>query len=176
MPIPLQYFAVCNLSPKQTSRLALICTWQVDVRRKKTVNAKQKGYINVKLRLKQYPLFLLTGRFIHISSTTDESLSKTVSFISPPEVSGSTPFSLLPFTLLHLHWDHKLLKIKPCFQSVRRASQCQGPSHPLSHLQRHLCGKICLPLSIPLSVICVYISQAPTHNPAYITSSHKATS
>lgn len=39
------------------------------------------------------------------------------------------PLHSPPLPLVHLHWDHKLLKMKPCFQSVRRASQCQGLSH-----------------------------------------------
>lgn len=77
---------------------------------------------------------------------------------------GLSQFSLpSPFKLLSQCWDHKLLNIKPCFQSVRHAIQCQGPSHPLLHLWRHLGGKICVPLHT--LVICTCIIQEATHTP-----------
>lgn len=127
------------------------------------LNAKQRKAFeqHVKLRSNPSHLFLLAGRLS--STSADESLSWTMSFISPPKVSPSTPSPPLPFTLPSTHWDHKLLNIKPCFQSVRRASRCQGPSHPVLHLWRHLGGKICLSLPTPLSPICAYIIQAATH-------------
>lgn len=132
-------------------------------RERKTERKTEEGFLkqHVKLRSKQSHLFLLAGRLS--STSADESLSWTMSFISPPKVSPGTPSPLLPFILLSLRWDHKLLNIKPCFQSVRRASRCQGPSHPLLHLWRHLGGKICLSLRTPLSLICACIIQAATH-------------
>lgn len=138
----------------------------------------EEGFLkHVKLRSKQSHLFLLAGRLS--STSADESLSWKMSFISPPKVSPGTPSPLLPCTLLSLRWDHKLLNIKPCFQSVRRASQCQGPSHPLLHLWRHLDGKSCLPLHIPLSLICTCITQPPPISkctpPSPPTPPHKAT-
>lgn len=79
----------------------------------------------------------------------------------------SLPFlpliSSLPSPLTSSHWDHKLLNIKPCFQSVRRGSRCQGPSDRLLHLRRHLGGKICLCLCISLSLGHICIIQAPTY-------------
>lgn len=93
-----------------------------------------------------------------------ESLSWTMSFVSTLKVSICTHFPLFLPILFHLHWDHKLLNTKPCFQSVRCTSQCQGPWHPPLHLWRHLCGKLCLHLCISLSVICTCIIQALTHH------------
>lgn len=134
----------------------------MDVRKRegKSECKMEEGFLkrHVKLRSKQSHLFLLAGRLS--STSADESLSWTMSFTSPPKVSPSTPSPLLPFTLLSLCWDHKLLNIKPCFQSVRHTSRCQGPLHPVLHLWRHLGGKICLPLTEPLSLICACIIQA----------------
>lgn len=126
----------------------------------------EEGFLqpHVKLRWKQPHLSPLAGRLS--STSADESLSWTMSFISPPKVSAGTPSPLLPLTLLSLHRDHKLPNIKPCFQSVRCGSQCQGPSYPLLHLWRHLDGKICLSSHTPLSLIRTCIIQAATHTPA----------
>lgn len=126
----------------------------------KTKCKTKEGFLkqHVKLRSKQSHLFLLAGRLS--STSADESLSWKMSFISPPKVSPGTPSPLLPFTLLSLHWDHKLLNIKPCFQSVRRASRCQGPSHPLLHLWRHLGGKICLSPYTLVSDMCMHHSSS----------------
>lgn len=159
----------CYLSGRAASGLAQYCTYRGKVvsEKERTSECKtEDGFLeqHVRLRSKRSHLFLLAGRLS--STSADESLSWRMSFISPPKVSAGTPSLLLPSTLPSLHGDHKLLNIKPCFQSVRRASQCQGPSHPLLHLRRHLGGKISLPLHTPLSLICACIIQAATHTPS----------
>lgn len=100
--------------------------------------------------------------FVPVSraSIIDICLSRNMPFSSHLKVSRSTLFPLLPFTLLSLGCNHKLLNIKPCFQSVRLASRSQGPSHPLLHFQRHLYEKS-TSVHIPLTHISTCITQPP---------------
>lgn len=69
-------------------------------------------------------LSLFAGRLP--STSADESLSWRIVLYFTSRCSP------LPLPLLPRRGDHKLLNIKPCFQSVRRGGGCQGPSRPLS--------------------------------------------
>lgn len=74
------------------------------------------------------------------STSADESLSWRIVLYFTSRCSP------LPLPLLPRRRDHKLLNIKPCFQSVRRGGGCQGLHFPpcpppfffFLHLRRHL--------------------------------------